>query len=186
MKIKIFTLIMIVIFLLAGCGSGPENVSPSPSPTTSAGENPGNNETEPAAEEKSKYYFEHNGLAIYMNADAKPVLDALGEPMDYFESPSCAFQGMDRTYLYNGFELTTYSDEDDKNEYILEVRLMNDGVETKEGITIGNKLEEVISKYGDNYTKEGEKYIYADSNTTLTFEFENDEVTDVTYNLILN
>ncbi len=184
MKIKIFALIMIVMILFSGCGSGPEKVNPSP--TQSGIASPGNNETKPATEEKSKYYFEHNGLGIYMNADAKPVLDALGEPQNYFESPSCAFQGMDRTYSYNGFDLYTYTDADDENEFIFTVVFMNDGVATKEGITLGNKLEEVISKYGDNFTKEGEKYTYTDSNTNLSFVLENGEVVEVSYNLIVD
>lgn len=184
MKIKIFALIMIVIMLFAGCGSNPGNVNPSPTESSIA--SPGNNETKPAVKEKSKYYFDYNGTAIYMNDEAKPVLDALGEPMHFFESPSCAFQGTDRVYTYNGFELYTYTDGDDETEYIFTVVFMNDGVETKEGITLGNKLDDVTSKYGDNFTKEGEKYTYKDSNTTLSFVLENGEVVDVSYNLILN
>lgn len=175
---------MIVIILFAGCGSGPEKVNPSPTASDIA--SPGNDETKPAAEDKSKYYFDYNGTTIYMNDVAKPILDALGEPMHYFESPSCAFQGIDRVYTYNGFELYTYTDGDNDTEYVFTVAFMNDGVETNEGITLGNKLEEVISKYGDNYTKEGEKYTYTDTNTTLSFVLEKDEVVDVTYNLILN
>ena len=184
MKIKIFALIMIVIMLFAGCGSNPGNVNPSPTESNIA--TPGNNETKPAVEEKSKYYFEYNGTAIYMNDEAKPLLDAWGEPQNYFESPSCAFQGIDRTYSYSGFDLYTYTDENDENERVFTVVFMNDGVETKEGITLGNKLEDIISKYGDNSTKEGEKYTYTDSNTTLSFVLENGEVVDVSYNLILN
>ena len=186
MKIKIFVLIMVVMILFAGCGSGSENVNPSPSPTTSAAANPDNNETKPATEEKSKYYFEYNGTAIYMNDVAKPVLDVWEEPMHYFESPSCAFQGIDRVYTYNGFELYTYTDGDDETEYIFSVVFMNDSVETNEGITIGSKLEDVISKYGDDFTQEGKKYTYTDSNTTLSFVLENDEEVEVSYNLILN
>lgn len=184
MKIKIFALIMIVMILFAGCGSDSGNVSPSP--TQSNAVNPGNDEKKPDVEEKSKYYFDFNGTAIYMNDVAKPVLDALGEPMHYFESPSCAFQGMDRVYTYNGFELYTYTDGDDETEYIFSVVFMNDSVETNEGITIGSKLEDVISKYGDDFTQEGKKYTYTDSNTTLSFVLENDEVVEVSYNLILN
>jgi len=184
MKIKIFAILMSVSILLAGCGSNSGNVNPSPAEpaeTTPVGQ-----ETKPAAEEKSKYYFDYNGTAIYMNADAKPVLDALGEPMEFFESPSCAIQGMDRTYSYNGFDLYTREDENDENEYIVSVVFMSDVVETKEGITIGSKLEDVISKYGDNYTKEGERYTYTDTNTNLSFVFENSEVVEVSYNLIEN
>lgn len=183
MKIKIITIILAVVILLAGCGSSDGDISPSP---TNSSPNTNTNEPAPIENAKSKYYFEYNNVSIYMDNEAKPILDALGEPMHYFESPSCAFQGMDRVYTYNGFEIYTYTDGDDENENIFTIVFMNDGVETKEGITLGNKLEDVVSKYGENYTKEGEKYTYTDANTNLSLVFENDEVVDVSYNLILN
>ena len=184
MKIKIFAILMSVVILLAGCGSNSQNADPTPAP--SATTTPGAQEPKPAAEEKSIYYFSYNGIDIYMNDVAKPILDALGEPMHYFESPSCAFQGMDRVYTYNGFELYTYTDGDDDTEYVLSVVFMNDGVETNEGITIGSKLADVISAYGVKFVMDGNKYTYTSVNTDLSFVTENDEVVEVSYNLILD
>lgn len=181
MKIKIFVIMMIIMIILAGCGSDSENVSPSPSGSNAVD----NNETNPVTEEKSKYYFEYNGIAIYMNDDAKPILEALGEPQNYFESPSCAFQGMDRIYSYNGFDLYTYTDEDDENEYVFTVAFMSDAVTTTKGITIGDKLDKVISEYGDGYEQSSEQYTYTDKNSKLSFLIENGEVVSIEYNMIL-
>ena len=134
-KFKILTIMMAIVLILASCGSNNGGESPTPTEPQSAG----NNTNSPVTtEEKSKYFFEHNGISIYMNDKAEPVLDALGEPMHYFESPSCAFQGIDRVYTYSGFELYTYTDGDDDTEYIFSVVFMNDGVETREGITLSN------------------------------------------------
>jgi len=185
MKIKIFALIIVVMMLFAGCGSNSQNNNPS-TPSQSATTTPGNLQTAPGIEEKSLYYFSYNGIDIYMNDVAKPILDALGEPMHYFESPSCAFQGMDRVYTYNGFELYTYTDGDDDTEYVLSVVFMNDGVETNEGITIGSKLADVISAYGVKFVMDGNKYTYTSVNTELSFVTENDEVVEVSYNLIVD
>lgn len=180
MKIKSLIIIIAVVFLLAGCGSNVGDVSPTPTNSQ-----PTNNEPLPTEVTKSKYYFEYNGVSIYMNDEAKPILDQLGEPMHFFESPSCAFQGTDRVYTYNGFELYTYTDGDDETEYVFSVAFMNDGVDTREGITLSDKLEKVLSKYGENYTKESEQYTFSDANTNLSFVFENGEVADISYNLVI-
>ena len=54
---------MIVIMLFAGCSSNPGNVNPSPTESSIA--SPGNNETKPVVEEKSKYYFEYKRKKYY-------------------------------------------------------------------------------------------------------------------------
>ena len=41
-----------------------------------------------------------------MNTDVAPVIEALGEPLHYFESESCAFKGLNK-YTYGGFEIST-------------------------------------------------------------------------------
>ncbi|MGI6049950.1 MAG: hypothetical protein ACOYEI_03835 [Acetivibrionales bacterium] len=182
-KFKILTIMMAIVLILASCGSNNGGESPTPTEPQSTG----NNTNSPVTtEEKSKYFFEHNGISIYMNDKAEPVLDALGEPMHYFESPSCAFQGIDRVYTYSGFELYTYTDGDDDTEYIFSVVFMNDGVETREGITLSNKLNDIISKYGNDYDQKNDKYTYTDANTTLAFVIKDEEVVDVSYNLIVN
>ncbi|MGI6084230.1 MAG: hypothetical protein ACOYIF_02145 [Acetivibrionales bacterium] len=181
MKIKVFVIIMIIMAILAGCGSDTENVDPSPTGTSTSE----NNTTNPATEKKSKYFFEYNGIAIHMNEDAKPVLEALGEPQNYFESPSCAFQGMDRIYSYNGFDLYTYSDEDDENEYVFTVAFMSDAVATTEGIEIGDKFDKVIEKYGDGYEQSGEQYVYTDENCKLSFLTKDNEVISIEYSMLL-
>ena len=47
-----------------------------------------------------------------MGADASKVVDELGEADDYFESESCAFEGLDKVYTYPGFKLNTYPVDD--------------------------------------------------------------------------
>ena len=54
------------------------------------------------------FTFTSGSTVIEMNADASAVVDELGEADDYFESESCAFEGLDKVYTYPGFQLNTY------------------------------------------------------------------------------
>lgn len=184
MKIKILAVLMLIAILFAGCGNNAGNNNTTPAPSTPASSEP---TPTPAPETKSKYYFEYNGAKIYMDDDAKPILDKLGPPpFDIFESPSCAFQGMDRTYYYNGFELYTYTESmDDENEYVFTVKFMSDAVSTPEGVSIGDKAEKVVEKYGNDYTEASGQYIYTDQNTKLAFKIQSGEVAAIEYSLVM-
>lgn len=180
MKMRILSALMLVAIMFTGCGKDVAENSPAPTPSTSAASEP-----TPEAKTKSKYYFEHNGVKIYMDDEAKPILEKLGDPpFGTFESPSCAFQGIDRTYYYNGFEVYTYTEGDDDKEYFFTVRLMSDAVSTTEGVSIGDKAEKVIETYGKEYTETSNQYVYADQNSKLSFKIVNGEVTDIEYSMI--
>jgi len=114
-----------------------------------------------------------------MNVDVAPIIEALGEPVEYFEAPSCAFQGLDKIYYYNGFELSTYPLED--KDMISTVNFLDDSVTTEQGIYLGASLEEVIAAYGEDYIQELSSYTYNLNDTNLTFIVEADAVISITY-----
>lgn len=180
MKMRILAVLMLVAIIFTGCGKDVGENNPAPTSTS-----PSASEPTPDTKTKSKYYFEYNDVKIYMDDEAKPILDKLGEPMSYFESPSCAFQGMDRIYSYSGFDIYTYTDAEDGPEYIFTVAFMSDAVSTAEGISIGDKADKVLSKYGDDYQQSSNQYVYTDQNSKLSFLIENGEVTAIEYNMIL-
>ncbi|HHY65237.1 MAG TPA: hypothetical protein GX501_09340 [Clostridiaceae bacterium] len=184
MKIRILAVLMLIAIFFAGCGNNAGNNNNTPAPSAPASDKP---TPTPVAETKSKYYFENSGVKIYMDDDAKPILEKLGEPpFGTFESPSCAFQGMDRTYYYNGFELYTYTESmEDETEYVFTVKLMSDAVSTPEGVSIGDKAEKVLEKYGDGYTEASGQYIYTDHNTRLAFKIQSGEVAAIEYSLVM-
>jgi hypothetical protein len=102
------------------------------------------------------YEFAYKGASITINAKAEPVLSALGAYSSYYESPSCAFEGMDKIYSYPGFDVATYTL--GGVEYVNSVVLTDDSVATPEGLAIGSKIEEVgnaypgISQSGTSFT----------------------------------
>lgn len=120
---KRFSLIIILSLLLSlfltGCGGSAQ---------PAAGDNPGKTGDEGPA----GYVFETEGIVIAMHAEVEPILQKLGEAMEYFEAESCAFQGMERVYTYSGFELHTY--EMDGTDYVAALIFLDDSVSTKEGV----------------------------------------------------
>lgn len=179
---KKLSLVLIMALLLMGCSKGKglteDNLAvnegkASASEKSEEGTNDGEQSTE------NEYAFSYQEVTIPMNTDAAPIVTALGEPVDYFEAASCAFQGLDKIYYYNSFELGTYPN-GDKN-YVSYVNLLDDTVTTDQGISLGATLSELKDAYGEDYSVEGSAYIYRLGETKLTFIVEGDEVKQITY-----
>jgi len=130
-------------------------------------------------EKLSGYYFTYEDIIIRPHAEAASILEALGEPKNYFEAESCAYQGMDRIYTYNGFEITTY--EIDGVEFISMITFIDDTVETTEGVYLFQTIDEAIAVYGEDYTQNFDMYIYEDDNVQLSFITEDDKIISIEY-----
>ena len=126
------------------------------------------------------FSFEARNVAIVMGAPASPAIDALGEPLSYFEAPSCAFDGIDKIYYFPGFELYTYPV--DGEDFILSVNLTDDNVTTKEGVYLGMSRENMLDAYGSDYILNHEQYIYTRGDSTLSFLIDNGEIAVIIYN----
>ena len=131
---------------------------------------------------KEEYVFETNGTTIKMNEETSSILTGLGKEIEYYEAKSCAFDGMDKTYTYAGFQLLTYP-KDDK-DYVSSVVLKDDTVSTKEGVCIGDAKSKVEETYGTDYTDKNGAYVYTKGKSTLEFIFDGDSVSSITYTAI--
>jgi hypothetical protein len=129
--------------------------------------------------EEQRYFFEYNGVKIGINDPSEPILKELGEPLNYFEAPSCAFEGMDKIYSYSSFEFQTYTGED--QDYVYSIMFLDDTVATREGIGLNATLEDVIAVYGSDYEQSFNQYTFSDGNCKLCFLIENDEVVSIEY-----
>ena len=107
-------------------------------------------DNDPPAEEGKTYTFTSGTTKIAINDDAAPILAALGEWRDYDESPSCAFEGLDKVYTYAGFEIQTYPTGEKDFVYLIE--LYDDTVATEKGIRIGDT--KVLLDITSNNSKE--------------------------------
>ena len=109
----------------------------------------------------------------------KEVLEALGEPLSYFEAASCAFDGLDKTYTYAGFQILTRPDGD--KDYINSIILTDDSVTTPEGVYIGVTEADVTAKYGTPAQKTDTLLSYTDGGTALNFILKNGTVISIEY-----
>lgn len=177
---KTLTIIIIALnltaLLLGGCASS----AASTAATTSGA--PAATTAQSGQAAVSGFTFTEKGVAVQMNALAKAIVDQLGEPQNYFEAESCAFQGLDKTYTYSSFEITTYPI--DKVDYINSVALLDDNVATGEGVRIGASVSDVEKAYGKEFKDVNGARVYTSGRSTLTFIFENDSVTAIEYTAI--
>ena len=170
---KIFALILALtmVFALAACGgeTAPETTAP-------AANTPG--KTDP-----SSWKYTVRGVDVLMNAEAAPVLEALGEPVSFTEEASCAFTGLDKTYNYGGFFLQTYPI--GEKDYIYSVWLMDDSSTTPEGIYIGATQAEVEAAYGADSFNGSNAYILKGTTSTLTIILTDGVVSSIQYDAVV-
>ena len=136
MKLKRILAFVFILCLLSGCGGkqqpvktpDPDAVIVDPNATAVPAEpavtaepaprkTPEVTEVFPAQDELTElaaedpYTFRTGDISILPRMEAAPVLALLGEPAFTFEADSCAYQGKDIYYKYNGFELTVNTPE---------------------------------------------------------------------------
>lgn len=104
-----------------------------------------------------------------------------GQEKEYSEIISCAYEGLDRIYKYENYEITTY--ERDGKERIQSIYLLNDMVKTEEDVKITDSYNKMIDKYSDNYVREENMYTYIQGKTALKFIIENNIITSIEYSL---
>ena len=137
---------------------------------------------QPAERPKATFApFVTNSTTLAIDAEAAPLLSALGGELEYAESPSCAFEGMDKIYVYSGFRIQTYTK--GGKDYIRSVELTDDSVATPEGLRIGATAEGVKAAYGtpSEETATAIKYIDAEKGITLQLLLRDGTVTNIQY-----
>ena len=95
---------------------------------------------------------------IYPGEDFSEAYGILGEPDKYTEGASCYFDGMDKVFTYEGFEVRTYPVGD--KDYVQDLCFSSDKYKTDKGVTVGSALEDVIEAYGEGYELNGKMYRY--------------------------
>jgi hypothetical protein len=122
------------------------------------------------------FEFTKSGVTVAMNAPAADLVEKLGS-YSYFESASCAFNGLDKQYDYGSFVLTTYPI--DEVDYVNSVELKDDLVKTAEGVAIGSSEDDVKNAYGDPAT--AGDYSYTKGDSKLLFVIKDGSVSSIQY-----
>ncbi len=176
-------------FSVTACGDSTKETSAvSTEASTKAEGTTGEAKTEAVTEETTEgktdtsanWVFKKGDITIELNAPAEPVLQALGDPQNTYEAPSCAFDGMDVIYKYADFRVLTYKN--DTSFVISGVVLDDDLVTTVEGACIGMAQADVEKIYGK--TADTASTLQIDKgNCTLLFIFEDGKVSSIQYNM---
>ena len=172
MRLKRLAVVMaftvVVASIAVGCGSG-DDVK------VIEGTQKAGSETATSAD----YVFNYQGTDITVDADFAPILEKLGEPNSYFESESCAAQGIGKNYSYTDFEIETYPDGD--TDRVLYVMLKSDAVSTAEGINLNSSKDDVIAAYGEPTKEVSGSLIYETGSMKLKFLFNEDGMVSIEY-----
>lgn len=134
---------------------------------------------ESASAEENMLYFETNGSKIYVYDISEDVLGRLGEPNGTFEAASCAYQGMDYFYYYDGFELTVNKVDD--AEHVTIIMIVDDTVSIPQGVKIGSTKETMLSCMGDDYKEEAGIFKFITGYTTLQIQIKDGCVASMMY-----
>lgn len=152
------------------------------------GENDGNtavnqeNQSQNQQSEEKGYVFESAGTAIEIDTKVDTYTSKLGEPKGgYYEAKSCAFDGLDKFWYYDGFTIQAY--QKDGEDLVYMVSLTDDTVKTKEGVKIGDTKDKMISVYGSGYKVNGTMYFYEAGNMMLEFTVKDDTILSIAYML---
>ncbi|MBR2523046.1 MAG: hypothetical protein IKE53_01250 [Clostridiales bacterium] len=162
---------------LAGCSSGEEQTDPVNIGGQTTITVPGDGGE--ASVSSDSYKFTYSGTTVQVNTDVSAALAAFGDDYTYYESNSCAYQGLDKIYTYPLFVIYTYPDGD--RDMISSVEVKADVISTEEGIRIGSSRDDVTAAYGDDYQDAGSVIKYTKGESVLSFVFENDEVSGIVY-----
>lgn len=133
--------------------------------------------------QEDTFSFTYNGIKITLGAEAAQIIDALGEPRSYTEEPSCAFDGMDKTYYYGSFYLSTYPV--DGKDYVYDLWFADDGAATDEGIRIGSSRSQVEDAYGKEGFNGTNSFVLTKGQSKLVILVEEGTVSSVRYEVIL-
>lgn len=161
-RFLIVTLILGMVLLCTGCSSA--------GPDQTLSDAPG-------------YSMTYNGIKISMNADAAPIISALGDPKNYSEEASCAFEGLDKTYYYGNFYLSTYHM--DGEDYVYSLWFADDNICTEEGIRIGSTQAEVEAVYGTDSFNGTNAYALTKGGSKLTVILMDGLVSSIQYEAIV-
>lgn len=166
---------------LAACGGNNENgADKTPTPTTVASQESVSDDANASQNIKTNgYVFTYDGTEVNIDAEVSMYVEKFGKASSYYETPSCAFDELDKFYTYPGFEIDTYYS--NGKDLVLSVALLDDTVSTTEGICIGDAKDKVTSVYGEPEEFTDTSVTYKKDSMKLMFIFKDDVVAAIEY-----
>ena len=129
----------------------------------------------------AEYKFVYSGVDVTPGSDFDSSL--IDEKANKSTITSCAFEGLDNVYTYSNIEIT--ANESNDKEMVYSVYLLDDSIETPEGVKVTDEKSDMIEAYGDNYAEDGGIYTYSSDDVKLNFTINNDVVVGIEYIYII-
>ena len=130
--------------------------------------------------EIAKFVFASGKELICVGDDASTLETKLGKPEKYFEAESCAFAGLDKTFTYKGFVVSS-SPDDKKVDRIADIYFSDASVKTIEGFGIGDSAEKLEEVYGTAESKNASSITFVKEGVALQFIIVNNTIQGVEY-----
>ncbi len=129
------------------------------------------------------YYLKAGGVEISVNCGSWLLekMKEAGLEYQYYEAQSCAYQGLDKFYTFDSFEVLVNTV--DGRDVITSISLLDDMVAIPEGLRIGDSYDTMIDTLGDGYTRSANLYRYVRDGTMLTILIKNGSVSSIEYTL---
>ena len=115
--------------------------------------------------------FGFNNGSVLLTPGEKFSADDEGMPetLQNMEAASCYFEGLDKVFTYDGYEITTYPKTD--GDYIQDVNVSSETIRADKGVGVGSTLEDIEAAYGKDYTVSGKMYEYYQDDTKYIYFF---------------
>ena len=137
-------------------------------------------QSEQATQEEG-FSFSYNGMDFEPGKEFSR--EKFGQELSYSEIESCAFEGLDKTYTYEHYEITSCPEAGKENIY--SIYFLDESVSTKEGVSLGDSYDKMIQTYSDNFKNQDNQYTYSKGKTSIDFIVENGVITSIQYNYVV-
>lgn len=149
MKKRLLVLVMVMTVILTACSKGTDKT-------------------------ELKCEFKPEGTQVTLVPGEKFDAEDMGETTAYLEAASCYYEGMDKIFTYEGYEVTTYPLSD--GDYIQDISISDASIKMSGGIGIGSSLADVEAALGSDYTLAGKLYKYYVDDSKYLYFFIMDDV----------
>lgn len=139
-----------------------------------------NRKDAPAGSEPlDRYTFVYKHVALKPMAAAEPLLKALGEPEEIYESESRLFAGSEKVYIYKGLELNVVNYRN--TPVIAAIFVTGPELKTPGGIGLGSTAEEARKVYGEPNTVRAGHLIWQGEQAAVHMVSEHDKITSISF-----
>lgn len=166
MKLKL-TVLLLLATMITGCSSDDDTTTSEETQTTDV-------VIEDVVVTNEDFSWEVDNTAITIDASEGDIINNISEEPEYFEAVSCAYDGIDKNYIYNDYTLVFYEEGDDN--LLQTISLKSDLVSTLEGASIGDSSADIIDIYGTPTSESDNLLIFQNGETELRVVLENDLV----------